>query len=102
MKPNRRSHARRTGPEPGKAALNRLRRIEGQVRGLQEMVEQGRWCGDILTQIASVEAALTGVSKLLLENHLKHCVTQTVRSGTEQEAEAACAELVHLLARHWR
>lgn len=85
-----------------KAALNRLKRIEGQVRGLQRMIEDGRWCGDILTQIASVEMALSGVSKLLLENHLRHCVTHTVKTGSAEETEKVYAELVDLLAKHWR
>lgn len=94
--------AHHVDPENRKAALNRLRRIEGQVRGLQRMVEQGRWCGDILNQISSVEVALGGVSKLLLENHLRHCVTHTVKSGSREETEKVYAELVDLLAKHWR
>lgn len=94
--------AHHVDPESQKAALNRLKRIEGQVRGLQRMVEEGRWCGDILTQISSVEVALGGVSKLLLENHLRHCVTHTVKCGTEQDAERVYGELVDLLARHWK
>ncbi len=94
--------AHHVDPESRKATLNRLRRIEGQVRGLQRMVEDGRWCGDILTQISSVEVALSGVSKLLLENHLRHCVTHTVRTGSPAETEKVYAELVDLLAKHWR
>ncbi len=94
--------ARHVEPESRKAALNRLRRIEGQVRGLQKMVEEGRWCGDILTQISSVEVALGGVSKLLLENHLRHCVTHTVKCGSAEETEKVYTELVDLLAKHWR
>jgi DNA-binding FrmR family transcriptional regulator len=94
--------ARHVDPDSRMAALNRLKRIEGQVRGLQRMVENGRWCGDILTQISSVEMALSGVSKLLLENHLRHCVAHTVKSGSAEETERVYAELVDLLAKHWR
>ncbi|HKV52994.1 MAG TPA: metal-sensitive transcriptional regulator, partial [Gemmatimonadaceae bacterium] len=53
--------------------LTRLRRIEGQVRGLQRMVEEDRYCADIMTQISSVQEALRAVGKELMRNHLKHC-----------------------------
>ena len=94
--------AQHVDPATRKSALNRLKRIEGQVRGLQKMVEEERWCGDILTQIASVEVALGGVSKVLLENHLRHCVTHAVKTGDQAETETVYAELVNLLAKHWR
>lgn len=84
------------------AALKRLRRIEGQVRGLARMVEEERYCADILTQVASVEQALGGVGKLLLKNHLKHCVTQAIVSGDAQESDAKFEEIVELFGRHWR
>ena len=61
--------------------LKRLRRIEGQVRGLQKMVEEDRYCADILTQISSVHEALRGVSRELMRNHLKHCATGAIRTG---------------------
>lgn len=85
-----------------KSLLQRLRRIEGQVRGLQKMVEEERYCADILTQIASVEHALGAVSKLLLRNHLHHCVTSAVRSGRPGEAEKKYEELLNLFERHYR
>jgi DNA-binding FrmR family transcriptional regulator len=87
--------------EPGikQRNLRRLRRIEGQVRGLQRMVEEDRYCADILTQISSVEEALRGVARELLRNHLKHCAAKALRGG-EQEAEAMVDELVELMARH--
>lgn len=85
-----------------KLLLQRLRRIEGQVRGLQKMVEEERYCADILTQIASVEHALGAVSKELLRNHLRHCVTSAVRSGKSGEAEKKYEELVKLFERHYR
>ena len=100
MDPQRKAH--HVDPATRKAAHNRLKRIEGQVRGLQKMVGDERWCGEILTQIASVEVALGGVSKLLLENHLRHCVTRAMKNGHPDEAETVYAELVDLLAKHWR
>src|SRR5262245_40962512 len=73
-------------PEVKQSNLRRLRRIEGQVRGLQKMVEEDRYCADILTQISSVQEALRSVGRELMRNHLKHCATQAIRSGgTEAE-----------------
>ncbi|MCL4797389.1 MAG: metal-sensitive transcriptional regulator [Bryobacteraceae bacterium] len=85
-----------------KPLLQRLRRIEGQVRGLQKMVEDERYCADILTQIASVEQALGAVSAILLRNHLQHCVADAVRAGKPGEAEKKYEELVKLFERHYR
>jgi CsoR family transcriptional regulator, copper-sensing transcriptional repressor len=79
--------------------LNRLRRIEGQVRGLQQMVEGDRYCADILVQIASVQEALRGVGRGLLRNHLRHCVTNAIAKGGG-EADAMYDELVQLFDRH--
>jgi DNA-binding FrmR family transcriptional regulator len=76
--------------------LNRLRRLEGQVRGLQRMVEEDRYCADILTQISSVQEALRGVSRELMRNHLKHCAGAAIRAG-EPEAEAMYDELVDMI-----
>ena len=84
------------------SALNRLRRIEGQVRGLHKMVEEGRYCADILTQVASVQEALGGVGKLLLKNHLKHCVTHAVVSGDQVDTDKKFEEIVELFGRHWK
>ena len=81
--------------------LNRLRRIEGQVRGLQQMVDADRYCADILVQIASVQEALRAVGRALLRNHLRHCVSRAVAQGPEQ-ADATFDELVHLFDRHSR
>jgi len=82
--------------------LQRLRRIEGQVRGLQKMVEDERYCAEVLTQIASVENALGAVSKVLLRNHLEHCVTGAIRTGKPGEAEKKYDELLKLFDRHYR
>ena len=80
--------------------LKRLRRIEGQVRGLQKMVEDDKYCIDILTQVSAVTRALQSMSLGLLEDHLGHCVTQAVAEGGEvaelkvREASDAIARLV--------
>jgi len=89
--------------DPGIKSRNitRLRRIEGQVRGLQKMVEEDRYCADILTQISSVQEALRSVSRELMRNHLKHCAAAAIRSG-EDEAEAMYDELVDLMYKHVR
>lgn len=63
----------------------RLRRIEGQVRGLQRMVDEEKYCIDILTQIQSVQAALEQVSLRLTEDHMRHCVTDAIQSGKGDE-----------------
>jgi len=59
----------------------RLRRVEGQVRGLQKMVDEDRYCIDVLTQVAAVKAALDSVALLLLADHTEHCVTEAIRAG---------------------
>ena len=61
--------------------LKRLRRIEGQVRGLQKMVEEDRYCADVMTQIASVHEALRSVGRELMRNHLRHCATAAIKAG---------------------
>ena len=89
--------------DPGAKARNgkRLRRIEGQVRGLQKMVEDDRYCADIMTQISSVHEALRSVGRELMRNHLKHCATAAMKAGPE-EAEPMYDELVNLLYTHSR
>jgi CsoR family transcriptional regulator, copper-sensing transcriptional repressor len=81
--------------------LTRLRRIEGQVRGLQKMVEEDRYCADVLTQISSVHEALRSVARELMRNHLKHCATAAIRSDGAK-AEAMYDELVELMYKHAR
>ena len=73
----------------------RLRRIEGQVRGLQRMIAEDRYCPEILVQIASVHEALRGVGRELMRNHLRHCVSGAVRSGAEG-TDAVYDELIDL------
>ena len=81
--------------------LKRLRRIEGQVRGLQKMVEDDRYCADILTQISSVHEALRSVGRELMRNHLKHCATGAIQAG-EPNASAMYDELVDMMYKHSR
>ncbi len=81
--------------------VTRLRRIEGQVRGLQKMVEDDRYCADILMQVSSVQEALRAVSRELMRNHLKHCAATAIRKG-DREAEAMYDELVELMHKHAR
>lgn len=95
-------HAVVVDPELKRAVLTRLRRIEGQVRGLQRMVEEERYCADVLTQVASVQEALRGVSRELLGNHLRHCTTSAIRSGDPAQAETVYAELLDLIQRTTR
>ncbi|MCR4339961.1 MAG: metal-sensitive transcriptional regulator [Gemmatimonadaceae bacterium] len=76
--------------------LKRLRRIEGQVRGLHKMIEEDRYCADIMTQISSVNEALRGVGRELMRNHLKHCAAAAIRAG-EDEADAMYDELLDLM-----
>src|SRR5579862_2854595 len=87
-------------PQLKDANLKRLRRIEGQVRGLQKMVEEDRYCADIITQVASVQEALRGVARNLMRNHLRHCAAKALRSSKPQEAEAMYDELLNLIYAH--
>src|SRR5688572_32949431 len=92
-------HAVALDPEVKQAVLVRLRRIEGQVRGLLKMVEEERYCADVAGQMASVQEALRGASRALLHNHLRHCATSAIRSGDESAAEAMYEELLELVFR---
>jgi DNA-binding FrmR family transcriptional regulator len=82
--------------------LKRLRRIEGQTRGLQKMVEEERYCADIIAQIASVQAALRGVARSLMRGHLQHCAKNAITEGTEVEREAMYDELLEIIYKHLR
>jgi DNA-binding FrmR family transcriptional regulator len=78
--------------------LTRLRRIEGQVRGLQRMIEEDRYCADIITQLSSVQEALRAVGRELMRNHLKHCASSAIKAGPEA-AESMYDELIDLMYR---
>lgn len=84
------------------ANLKRLRRIEGQIRGLQRMVEEDRYCADILVQISSAQEALRAVGRGLMKNHLKHCAATTFRDGSESQADAMAEELLDLIYKYSR
>jgi CsoR family transcriptional regulator, copper-sensing transcriptional repressor len=89
-------------PQLKEANRNRLRRIEGQIRGLQKMVEDDRYCPDIITQVASVQEALRGVARNLMRNHLHHCAAKAMRSNKKEEAEAMYDELLEMIYAHLR
>jgi CsoR family transcriptional regulator, copper-sensing transcriptional repressor len=95
-------HAAGVDPALQARAMARLKRIEGQVRGLQRMVEEERYCADILVQLSSVQEALRGVGKLVMRNHLEHCVTGALRTGDRLEAERAYGEVLDLMYKHAR
>jgi|SRR5215831_16139779 len=79
------------------ANQNRLRRIEGQIRGLQKMVEEDRYCADVIVQIASVQEALRGVARNLMKNHMRHCATKAIAVGKNEEKESMYEELLGLM-----
>ena len=99
--PQHPEHAVAVDPEVKDANLKRLRRIEGQIRGIHKMVEEDRYCPDIITQIASAQEALRAVGRQLLRNHLKHCVASAIKKGPK-EADATYDELLELVYRHLR
>jgi DNA-binding FrmR family transcriptional regulator len=83
-----------------KAALtNRLSRIEGQVRGISKMVDEDRYCIDVLTQLQAVRAALAKVETTMLRDHLGHCIEGAITSGDADDQRAKAAELIALLER---
>ena len=85
---------------PHKAALSkRLARIEGQVRGVARMVDEERYCIDILTQLSAVDSALEAVALKVLEEHVKHCVTRALASGDVEEAQIKTDELLEAVQR---
>ena len=81
--------------------LKRLRRIEGQVRGLQRMVEEDRYCADIVMQVSSVQEALRSVGRELMRNHMKHCAATALREGDEA-AEKMYDELLEMMFKYLR
>lgn len=89
-------------PELKVVNLKRLRRIEGQIRGLQRMVEEERYCADIIVQVASVQEALRGLARNLMKNHLQHCATKALTSGKPKETAAMYDELLELIYTHLR
>lgn len=86
---------RQAGEE--KDLLNRLNRIEGQVRGLKAMVEDERYCVDILTQVSAVQAALNSFNKVLLSNHIKSCVVEQIQEGSAEAVDELCMTIQKLM-----
>jgi len=89
-------------PATKEANLARLRRIEGQVRGLQKMVEEDRYCPEIMIQISAAQEALRTVGRALMRNHLKHCATHAITHGTPEQANTTYDELLELIYKHAR
>ena len=84
------------------AMITRLHRIEGQVRGIERMVAEERYCVDILTQIGAVSTALESLAHKLLEDHASHCVAGALASGSREEAESKTRELLEAVHRFTR
>jgi DNA-binding FrmR family transcriptional regulator len=82
--------------------LRRLSRIEGQIRGIQRMVEDDRYCADILTQVTSAQEALRAVARALMRNHLAHCATHAIRTGSTEERQAMYDELLEIIYKNAR
>ena len=90
--------AKAVDPDIKDRTIKRLKRIEGQVRGLQRMVDDERYCADIIIQLSSVQEALRGVSREVMRNHLKHCASSAFRRGGA-DADAMYDELLDLVYR---
>jgi DNA-binding FrmR family transcriptional regulator len=84
------------------ALVKRLHRIEGQVRGIERMIEDERYCIDVLTQIAAVNTALESLAFRILDDHVRHCVAHALASGDEAEAELKAEELLQAVHRFAR
>src|ERR1044071_7821029 len=82
--------------------LLRLRRVEGQVRGVQKMLEDERYCPDVLVQMSAIHESLRAVERILMKDHLQHCATQALRSGDDKRAQRTYDELTEPFCRHAR
>ncbi len=80
-------------------ALGRLRRIEGQVQGIQRMVEEDKYCVDLLLQLAAVQGAVEQVQKIVLGQHIETCVSEAIRSGNARERQKKVGELMEVFSR---
>lgn len=89
-------------PDTKAANLRRLRRLEGQIRGLQKMVEEDRYCPDIMIQVSAALEALRTVGRELMRNHLRHCMAKAVITGPAAHTNAMYDELVELIYKHSR
>ncbi|WP_054949456.1 metal-sensitive transcriptional regulator [Numidum massiliense] len=94
------THNNKKVVQPNKEKLqNRLKRIEGQVRGIQRMIEEDRYCVDILFQVAAVKSAMNAVAIALMEDHTRHCVSRAVQTNGAEEAIAELMEVVKRLTK---
>ena len=84
------------------SAMKRLNRIEGQVRGITKMIDDDRYCIDVITQISAVQAALRRVEEEILRDHVTHCVEHAIQSGNPESQREKIAELIAVLARSGR
>lgn len=89
-------------PEIKAGNLRRLGRIEGQLRGIQRMVEEDRYCADILMQVTSAQEALRAVARSLMRNHLAHCASHAIRAGSEEQKQAMYDELLEMIYKNAR
>ncbi|WP_203291738.1 metal-sensitive transcriptional regulator [Maricaulis parjimensis] len=83
-------------------SLNRLKRIEGQVRGVVRMIEGERYCIDVLTQLSAIKSALSAVEGEILKDHSERCVASAIHSGDPAEQQAKMNELIALLNKHYK
>ncbi len=90
------AYKKRTEAEK-KALLTRLRRVEGQIRGLEKMVQEDAYCPDILIQVSAATAALNGFSKTLLNNHIHSCVVDDIREGKDETIDELCNVIQKLM-----
>lgn len=91
------SRTKQRGEKEYRDLMNRLKRIEGQVRGIQGMLEENRYCVDILTQVSAVQSALNSFNKVLLSNHIKSCVIEDIQAGNEEAVDELCAAIQKLM-----
>jgi len=87
IKPHNQTHPHSRPEKVNKDLENRLNRVEGQVKGIKSMIEHGKYCDDILTQISSVKSAMNAVAKILVESHMRTCVSEKLRDGDEDIIE---------------
>jgi DNA-binding FrmR family transcriptional regulator len=95
-------HAHAVDPKLKERAVTQLKRIEGQIRGIRGMVEEERYCADILVQASAAQESLRSVARLLLRNHLQHCATDAIRSSDSERREHMYDELTDLFFKHIR
>ncbi len=84
-------------PEEFKSLMNRLNRIEGQIRGIKKMLENDAYCPDILIQVSAINAALNSFSKVLLSNHIQTCVVDDIKAGKTEVIDELCVTLQKLM-----